>query len=67
MNFLKLHLIIEFKEVSQDLNKEKIYKVNVSEFGQIKGSFSINDQEALTLNTMHRVLNSVSNKILELN
>ena len=32
---ITINLIIEFKEVSQDLNKEKIYKVNVSEFGQM--------------------------------
>ena len=57
---------MELIEKTQDLKRNKTYKVNSSEYGEISGSFSIKDQENLSLNIMHQSIDSVSKKLLEL-
>ena len=62
-----LGLEIIFIEKNENLNKTKTYKLNTSEFGEISGSFSINDQENLVLNIMHKSLNSINKKLIDMN
>lgn len=68
-DYFKFTIDITFTFIEEKNNpkKRKIYKINTSEHGEISGSFSINDQENLILNTMYKSLESVSKKILELN
>ena len=64
---VSIKLVFEFIEIKENPKSKKTYNVEVSEYGEIEGSFSINDQENLTLNLMHQALNSVSKKISDLN
>ena len=62
-----LDLIIQFKVQSDnDLKRVKIHSVGSKEFGEITGSFSINDQENLDLNLMHQSLKNISKKLLQI-
>ena len=61
-----VYLEIEIIEMSSDLKISKTYKVNSSEYGEISGSFSVKDQEKLSLNIMHQSIDSISRKLLEL-
>ena len=58
---------LQFEETHNNLNRTKAFIINVSEYGEISGSFSIKDQENIELNVMHKSLDSVSKKLLELN
>ncbi len=62
-----INITFEFIEKGENPSRSKTYTIKASEFGEIKGNFSIKDQENLTLNIMHQSLNSVSKKLLELN
>lgn len=62
---IKLNLL--FEETHNDLNRSKTFTINVSEYGEISGSFTLNDQENLELNVMYKSLDSVSKKLIELN
>jgi hypothetical protein len=68
-NYFKflVKLNLQFEENHSDLSRTKTFIINVSEYGEISGSFSIKDQENLELNVMHKSLDSVSKKLLELN
>ena len=61
-----LFLSLEFveKRTSTDI---KTYNVNSNEYGEIVGSFAIKDQDNLDLNLMHKSLESISSKLLEVN
>ena len=61
-----ISLSLEFieKKSSTDI---KTYNVNTKEYGEIVGSFAINDQDNLDINLMHKSLESVSSKLLEIN
>lgn len=58
-----LSMKIEFIEKNDDLNRSKTLTIKVSEYGDILGNFSINDQENLEINIIHQSLNNVSKKI----
>ncbi len=64
---VSIKLALEFIEIKANPKSKKTYNVEASEYGEIEGSFSINDQENLTLNLMHQALNSVSKKLSDLN
>ena len=64
---VSIKLVFEFIEIKENQKSKKTYNVEASEYGEIEGSFSINDQENLTLNLMHQALNSVSKKLSDLN
>tara|TARA_B100001063_G_scaffold211119_1_gene209219 strand:+ start:54 stop:539 length:486 start_codon:yes stop_codon:yes gene_type:complete len=64
---VSIKLNFEFIEIKENSNTKKTYNVEASEYGEIEGSFSINDQENLTLNLMHQALNGVSKKLSDLN
>ena len=49
-----------------NLSRNKKYAISAQEFGDIKGSFSINDQERLTINIMYQSLTNISKKLEEL-
>ena len=68
-NYFKflIKLSLQFEETHNDLNRTKTFIISVSEYGEISGSFSIKDQENIELNVMHKSLDSVSKKLLELN
>ena len=59
-------LSLEFIEKKSSTNI-KTYNVNTKEYGEIVGSFAINDQDNLDINLMHKSLESISSKLLELN
>ena len=40
---------------------------NTNEYGEIVGSFSIKDQDNLDLNLMHKSIESISLKLIEIN
>ncbi len=61
-----LSMKIEFIEKNDDLNRSKTLTIKVSEYGDILGNFSINDQENLEINIIHQSLNNVSKKIKDL-
>ncbi len=61
-----INLELELIEKSANSKINKTYKVSSSEYGEISGSFSIKDQESLTLNIMHQSLNSISKKLIDL-
>lgn len=67
-NYFKfsIDMSIEFKLKSLKLGKTQTHNVKSSEFGEIKGSFSINEQEELIIETMYRSISSVSKKILKI-
>ena len=48
-----LSMKIEFIEKNDDLNRSKTLTIKVSEYGEILGNFSINDQENLEINIIH--------------
>ena len=62
-----INMTIEFEEKSNDLKTTKIFTINAVEYGDIIGNFSINDQENLRINIIHKSLQSVSKKIKEIN
>ena len=64
---VSINLVFEFIEIKENSKSKKTYNVEASEYGEIEGSFSIKDQENLTLNLMHQALNSVSKKLSDLN
>ena len=45
----------------------KTYKVNSNEYGEIVGSFAIKDQDNLDINLMHKSLESITSKLMEVN
>ncbi len=59
-------LSLEFIEKKSTTNI-KTYNVNTNEYGEIFGSFAINDQDNLDLNLMHKSLESISSKLMEIN
>ena len=61
-----INLDFEFIEVYQKLNQTKKYSVKVKEYGDIKGNFSIKDQENISLNVMHKSLVNLSKKLMSL-
>lgn len=61
-----IKLEIEFTEKGVNLSRNKKYAISAQEFGDIKGSFSINDQERLTINIMYQSLTNISKKLEEL-
>ena len=60
---VEIKLLISFIEINESLNKRKLYEVESFEYGEIQGSFSINDQENLDVNIMNKNLNNVSRKL----
>ena len=61
-----ISLSLEFIEKKSSTNI-KTYNVNTKEYGEIVGSFAIKDQDNLDINLMHKSLESISSKLLELN
>ena len=61
-----ISLSLEFVEKKSSTNI-KTYNVNTKEYGEIVGSFAINDQDNLDINLMHKSLESISSKLLEIN
>tara|TARA_B100000927_G_scaffold60415_1_gene47042 strand:+ start:2112 stop:2594 length:483 start_codon:yes stop_codon:yes gene_type:complete len=59
-------LSLEFIEKKSSTNI-KTYNVNTKEYGEIVGSFAIKDQDNLDINLMHKSLESISSKLLEIN
>ena len=59
-------LTIEFIEYKKD-NKKNSHILNSRDYGEIKGNFSIKDQENLEINIMHKAIDSISVKFNELN
>ena len=64
---VSIKLVFEFIEIKENQKSKKTYNVEASEYGEIEGSFSINDQENLTLNLMHQALNGINQKLIDLN
>lgn len=55
-------LDINFIEKHSDMNK-KFVRVNSNEYGEIKGNFSIQDQENLNINVIHKSLLKINSQI----
>ena len=62
----EINLSIEFSEINQILNKSKTYNVNSLDYGDIQGSFSINDIENLNKNIILKSLQNINKKILQM-
>ena len=62
----EISLSIEFIEINQILNKSKTYKVNSLDYGDIQGSFSINDIENLNKNIILKSLQNINQKIMKM-
>ena len=61
-----ISLSLEFLEKNSSTNV-KTYNVNSKEYGEIVGSFAIKDQDNLDINLMHKSLESISSKLMEVN
>ena len=61
-----ISLSLEFVEKKSSTNI-KTYNVNTKEYGEIVGSFAINDQDNLDINLMHKSLEVISSKLIEIN
>ena len=61
-----ISLSLEFIEKKSSTNT-KTYNVNTNEYGEIVGSFAIKDQDNLDINLMHKSLESISSKLIEIN
>ena len=61
-----ISLSLEFEEKESSTNV-KTYSVNSNEYGEIVGSFAIKDQDNLDVNLMHKSLESISSKLIEVN
>ena len=61
-----IFLSLEFIEKKSSTNI-KTYNVNSNEYGEIVGSFAIKDQDNLDINLMHKSLESISLKLIEVN
>ena len=59
-------LSLEFIEKKSSTNI-KTYHVNSNEYGEISGSFAIKDQDNLDINLMHKSLESITSKLIEVN
>ena len=59
-------LSLEFIEKKSSTNI-KTYNVNSNEYGEIIGSFAIKDQDNLDINLMHKSIESISSKLIEVN
>ena len=59
-------LSLEFIEQKSSTNV-KTYNVNSNEYGEIVGSFAIKDQDNLDINLMHKSLENISLKLIDLN
>ena len=59
-------LSLEFIEQKSSTNV-KTFNVNSNEYGEIVGSFAIKDQDNLDINLMHKSLESISLKLIEIN
>ena len=59
-----INVDFEFIEKIPKLNQTKKYKIEIKEYGEIKGNFSINDQENISINVMHEILVSLTEKLL---
>ena len=59
-------LSLEFIETKSSTNI-KTYNVKSNEYGEISGSFAIKDQDNLDINLMHKALESISSKLIEIN
>ena len=57
-------LSLDFVE-EKSSNSTKTYNLKSNEYGEIIGSFAINDQDNLDLNIMHQSLKSISLKLKE--
>lgn len=66
-DYYKFSILLTF-EIIQIKNQKKIYTYNVNsnEYGEMEGSFSINDQENFEINIMHKSLESISVKLNEI-
>ncbi len=62
----EINLNIEFTEINQILNKTKTYKVNSKDYGDIQGSFSLNDTENLNKNIILKSLQNINQKIMNM-
>ena len=62
----EINLSIEFTEINQILNKSKTYKVNSKDYGDIQGSFSLNDTENLNKNIILKSLQNINQKIMNM-
>ena len=58
-------LSLEFIEKKSSTNI-KTYNVNSNEYGEIIGSFAIKDQDNLDINLMHKSLESISSKLINI-
>ena len=63
--YYKYNIKLSVNFLENKKNNELNYKISLEEFSELKGSFSINDQETLALNTIYNLLKNLSDKILE--
>ena len=57
---------LDFTE-KKSSTSNKTFNVKSKEYGEITGSFAIKDQDNLDINLMHKALESISSKLLEVN
>ena len=63
----EINLSMKFSEINKILNSERVYKVNSIEFGEIKGSFTIKDQDNLNINIIRKSLDNIGKKLISIN
>ncbi len=67
-NYYKFSISLSIEFIEQKSSTDiKTYNLNSNEYGEIVGSFSIKDQDNLDLNLMHKSLESISIKLIEIN
>ena len=63
----EINLSMTFSEINKILDSENVYKVNSIEFGEIKGSFTIKDQDNLNINIIRKSLDNIGKKLISIN
>ena len=67
-DYYKFSISLSFEFIEKKSSTSvKTYNVNSKEYGEIAGSFAIKDQENLDINLMHKSLESISSKLMEVN
>ena len=66
-NYYKFSIYLSIEFIEQKSSTDiKTYNIKSNEYGEIIGSFSINDQDNLDINLMHQSLESISIKLKEI-
>ena len=63
---ITVYISINFEVLNNTLDTKKSFDVSASEFAEISGSFSIQDQDNLSINTIKKAISKISDELYKL-